>query len=134
MKSDQLFKFKILFETERRKLLYSDHVVNESFHYAKDDLIDEMDLTSTELETSMRMRLRNREALYLRKIEEALLRILAGTFGVCAGCENDIELRRLEARPTATLCVHCKEEAERIEQIHIDGHQSKSLGSKIRAV
>lgn len=134
MKTETLFKFKTLFETQRRNLLYSGNVVNEQFHYPKEDLIDDVDMTSTELETSMRMRLRNREALFLRKIEDALQRITDGTFGVCDGCENDIELRRLEARPTATLCVHCKEEQERSEQIHIDGHRSKSLGAKLRVV
>ena len=134
MKTETLFKFKTLFETQRRNLLYSNHVVNEQFHYHKEDLIDDMDMTSTELETSMRMRLRNREALFLRKIDEALQRIADGVFGICESCESDIELRRLEARPTATLCVHCKEEQERQEQIHIDGHKSKSLGAKLRVI
>lgn len=132
MKPEMVFKFKTLFEQQKQNLLYSNRVVREDFHVAQDELRDEVDLTSTELETSMRMRLRNREALFLKKIEEALARIAEGTFGQCQECEEEIELRRLEARPTATLCVHCKEEQERKELLHIDGHKPKSLGAKVR--
>jgi len=132
MKQETITKFKKLFEDQRRNLTYTQGVINETFHLHEEDLSDEIDLTSSELETSMRMRLRNREALFLKKIDEALARIAEGTFGQCASCEEDIELRRLEARPTATLCVNCKEEEERRELLHIDGHQSKSLGRKLR--
>lgn len=129
MKPEMLFKFKALFETQKRNLLYSNAIVREDFNLQKEDLKDETDLTSTEIENNMRMRLRNREALFLKKIDEALRRIAEGSFGACEDCEEDIDLRRLEARPTATLCVHCKEEQERSEHHHIDGHKPKSLGS-----
>lgn len=132
MKSETLFKFKVLFETQKKNLLYTNSFVNEEFQLQRDDMIDEMDLTSSELEQSMRLRLRNREALFLKKIDEALKRIASGCFGDCEDCGAEIETRRLEARPTASLCVSCKEEQERAEHIHIDGHQSKSLGSKLR--
>lgn len=132
MEREKIMRFKSLFEDQKNKLVYSKSFVNEEFHLQKDDLMDDVDLSSTELETSMRMRLRNREALFLKKIDEALARIAEGTFGQCERCEEDIEHRRLEARPTTTLCIHCKEEAERLEHLHIDGHRSKSLGSRIR--
>lgn len=132
MDRQTMTKFKTLFERERSNLIYSAGVMNEDFHIKQDDLMDEVDMTSTELETSMRMRLRSREALYLKKIETALERIKDGTFGECSDCGEDIELRRLEARPTTDLCVACKEMQERREQIHIDGHKAKSLGSRIR--
>ncbi|OFZ72288.1 MAG: hypothetical protein A3K03_12420 [Bdellovibrionales bacterium RIFOXYD1_FULL_44_7] len=132
MNRDILLRFKRLFETERKNLVYSGKYVNEDFQLHQDDMADELDMTTSELETSMRMRLRNREALYLKKIDDALLRIKDGSFGECEECGEDIELRRLEARPTTTMCVHCKEEEERREKIHIDGHRPKSLGSKLR--
>ncbi len=132
MKSETMKMFKSMFESERSKLIYSQKIVNENFLIPQDDLVDEMDITSNELETSMRIRLRNREALFLKKIDEALARIAGGTFGLCDSCNEDIELRRLEARPTATLCVNCKEEEERREHVHIDGHKHKSLGTKLR--
>ncbi len=125
-------KFKSLFEQERNNLVYTKSVLNEDFNIQQDDLLDEVDLTSCELEQSMRMRLRNREALYLKKIDEALDRITRGTFGECDCCGEDIEIRRLEARPTATLCVSCKEDEEKREQHHIDGHKPKSVGSRLR--
>lgn len=129
---DTITKFRTLFETEKRNLIYSGNFLNEDFHLKQDDLLDEIDMTSSELETAMRMRLRNREALYLKKIDEALRRIMDGTFGECESCGEDIELRRLEARPTTTMCVACKEDEERRERVHIDGHKHKSLGTKLR--
>ncbi|CAK9253102.1 unnamed protein product [Sphagnum jensenii] len=95
-------------------------------------MYDEADLTSSELESSMKMRLKNREALFLKKINESLKRIEEGSFGECQECGDEIEIRRLEARPTATHCVNCKEQQERLEQLHIDGHRHKSIGSKLR--
>jgi DnaK suppressor protein len=80
------------------------------------------------MEQSMRMRLCNRETLYIKKINEALKRMDEGTFGECDECGEDIELRRLEARPTATLCVSCKEEQERREGLTAAGRLHKSLG------
>lgn len=125
-------KFKTLFETEKQKLLRSTRITSDQFTVHPEDLMDEMDFTSFEMESQMRMRLRNREALYLKKIEEALERINAGVFGLCDKCEEDIELKRLEARPTTTLCVSCKETQERSEKLHIDGHKYKSLGRSIK--
>jgi len=125
-------KFKSLFENEKNRLLFSGRAANDKFAIQADDLMDEVDFTSFEIENQMRMRLATREALYLKKIEEALERIKAGTFGQCDQCEEDIELRRLEARPTTTLCVACKEASERNEKLHIDGHSHKSLGRQIK--
>jgi DnaK suppressor protein len=130
--AEQFMNFKQLFEIEMRNLVYTQTLMNENFHVHQDDLLDSMDLTSSELETSMRMRLRNRETLYAKKIQEALRRIEDGTFGECQDCGEAIEMKRLQARPTATLCVSCKEEQEQKELHHIDGHIPKSLGAKLR--
>jgi len=127
-----LNQFQALFLKQKRELLYSGKLLNEDFQLKSDDLPDESDLTSTEGETSMRMRLRNREALLLKKIDEALQRIREGCFGKCSSCWSEIDLRRLEARPTASLCVDCKENQEQTERVHIDGHRYKSLGAKLR--
>ncbi len=132
MNRDTLIRFKALFEEQKNNLLYSSSIVDENFHIKQDDLLDDVDMTSSELETSMRMRLRNREALYLKKVDEALARIADGSFGSCGECQEEIELRRLEARPTATMCVACKEVEERMETLHIDGHRSKSVGKSIK--
>jgi len=132
MKTEMIMKFKSMFEEQRKNLIYSQGYINEEFFVQKDDMLDDVDFTSSEMEKDMRMRLRNREALFLKKLDEALDRINGGNFGTCEQCEDEIDFKRLEARPTATLCVHCKEEQERAEMIHIDGHVNKSLGKKLR--
>jgi len=133
MTSQKITQFKKLFEEQKANLLYTAMgLTNASFAVQSEDLMDEVDHTATEMEQSMRMRLRNREALYMKKIDDALERIRMGTFGECEDCGETIEARRLEARPTTTHCVACKEENERLEAAHIDGRKSKSLGVKMR--
>lgn len=130
MRPELMARFKVIFETQKNNLIYSKNIINEEFNLKPEDRIDELDMSTSELESNMRVRLRNREALFIKKIEEALGRIADGTFGVCQSCEEEIEPKRLEARPTATLCVQCKEHEERAENLHIDGHRPKSLGHK----
>ncbi len=132
MNSQKMNEFKKLFEQQKQSILEAHALTAEEFKVSQDDLFDEMDLTSTELEQGMRIRLRNRQTLYLKKIDQALARIKAGSFGECMGCDEEIEIRRLEARPTTTHCVACKEEEERKEQLHIDGHRPKSMGEKLK--
>ena len=134
MKRERSIQFKTLFEEQKTKLLFSRNVMDESFNLKSEDLLDETDLATSANEQSMRMRLRNREALYLKKIDEALRRISEGTFGECESCSEEIEERRLQVRPTTTLCLNCKEDEERLESAHIDGRQSKSLGSRMRFI
>jgi DnaK suppressor protein len=83
----------------------------------KDDLADETDLAASEVNQSLTLRLRDRERLLIQKVEEALSKIQAGTYGVCEECEESIEAKRLEARPVATLCIACKEEQEHKEKV-----------------
>jgi DnaK suppressor protein len=128
MRKDTVKRFKKLFEAQRDSLLGAKRVVRDDFSVNADDRFDEIDQAATDIEQSMRMRLCNRETLYIKKVEEALRRIEEGTFGECDECGEDIELRRLEARPTATLCVGCKEEQERREGMSAAGRIHKSLG------
>ncbi len=128
MNQEQAMKFKKLFEDQKSALLYSYKFMNEDFNLSSDEMSDEIDLSSAELEQNMKMRLRNREALFLKKIDEALEKIQAGTFGVCDCCDQNIEQSRLEVRPTANLCLSCKEEEEMRETRSADGRKSKSIG------
>src|SRR6476660_3513778 len=113
MDKQTLVQFKNMFEEQRNQLTFTQGLMDENFHVNPDDMMDETDLTSAELEQSMRLRLRNRETLFVKKIDEALKRIHSGEFGQCESCEEEIDLKRLQARPTTTLCVACKEEQER---------------------
>jgi DnaK suppressor protein len=130
MNKANLKKFKKIFETQRQSILFNDKIVREDFTVNNDDRFDEVDQAQTDIEQSMRMRLRSRETLYIRKLDEALKRIEEGTFGECVECGEDIEVRRLEARPTATHCVGCKEEQERREVLTAAGRLHKSLGEE----
>ena len=88
----------------------------EESSFDTNDLPDEIDLASSEYTQSMVFRLRDREKFLLKKIEKALARIDDGSFGICERCEEDISIKRLEARPVTTLCIRCKEEQEKKEK------------------
>ncbi len=132
MKTEMIMKFRALFEEQKSNIVFNRGLIDQDLSVNIDDLADEADVTSSELEASMRMRLKNRETLYLKKIDEALKRIVEGSFGECEACSEEIETRRLEARPTTTFCLACKEEQERRESLHIDGHRHKSLGRGLK--
>ena len=77
------------------------------------------DQASAETDRNFMLRLRGREQRLLKKIEAALDRIENGTFGICDDCGNEIEIKRLEARPVATMCIECKtlqEEEEKLRE------------------
>ena len=76
---------------------------------------DPTDRASLESERNLTLRIRDRERKLRNKIEEALARIEAGTFGICEVCGEDIGAERLEARPVTTLCINCKESQEKDE-------------------
>ena len=80
-----------------------------------DEMMDEADQTVSEIQRKMALRLKSREALFLKKLDQAIHRIHDGTFGECLDCGEEIGLPRLKARPTTTLCIPCKEEQERKE-------------------
>lgn len=76
---------------------------------------DEVDIVSVEKENQMDFRLRARNAIYLKKVRKSLQKIEDGTFGECEDCGMEISFNRLKARPTADLCIHCKEAEEKEE-------------------
>ena len=69
---------------------------------------DPSDRASQEEEFSIELRTRDRERKLIKKIEDGLERLREDDFGYCEACGVEIGLRRLEARPTATLCIDCK--------------------------
>ncbi|MBK4775576.1 RNA polymerase-binding protein DksA [Candidatus Pantoea edessiphila] len=73
---------------------------------------DPIDRASQEEEFSLELRTRDRENKIIKKIEKTLKKVEGGDFGYCDSCGIEIGLRRLEARPTADLCIDCKTIAE----------------------
>ena len=85
--------------------------VDRTVHHMKDEAAnfpDPNDRATQESEFSLELRTRDRERKLIKKIDEALLSVDAGEYGFCESCGVEIGVRRLEARPTATLCIDCK--------------------------
>jgi len=73
---------------------------------------DPADRATQEEEFSLELRARDRERKLIKKIDKTLLKIDSGDFGYCDSCGVEIGIKRLEARPTADLCIDCKTLAE----------------------
>ncbi|MBI5544039.1 MAG: RNA polymerase-binding protein DksA [Deltaproteobacteria bacterium] len=117
MNQKDMKRFKKMLEESKKQLLNSaKKTLMEESNFDTDDLPDEIDLASSEYNQSMVFRLRDREKFLLKKIDKALARIEEGSFGICERCEEEISLKRLEARPVTTLCIRCKEEQEKKEK------------------
>jgi len=69
---------------------------------------DPNDRASQESDIALELRNRDRERKLIKKIDETIARIDANNYGFCDNCGVEIGLKRLEARPTATLCIDCK--------------------------
>ncbi len=117
MNKKDLKRFKAMLEESKRQILASaKKTLSEEASFDTDDLPDEIDQASSEYTQAMIFRLRDREKFLLSKIDKALARVETGTFGICERCEDEISLKRLEARPVTTLCIRCKEEQEQKEK------------------
>jgi DnaK suppressor protein len=81
---------------------------------------DLADRASSETDRAIELRARDRQRKLIAKIDEALGRIEDGTYGYCEETGEPISLRRLEARPIATLSVEAQERHERRERIYRD--------------
>jgi DnaK suppressor protein len=88
---------------------------NGELEIDRDDSPDEMDMALAESNLSFAGRIRERESKLLGKIEETLERLDQGDYGDCVNCGEEIGVKRLVARPVATLCIDCKDEQERFE-------------------
>ncbi|MCK5728124.1 MAG: RNA polymerase-binding protein DksA [Methylococcales bacterium] len=85
--------------------------VDRTVHHMQDDAAnfpDPNDRATQESEFSLELRTRDRERKLIKKIDEALQSIESDDYGYCESCGIEIGVRRLEARPTATLCIDCK--------------------------
>ncbi|QLC73783.1 RNA polymerase-binding protein DksA [Pseudomonas sp. LPB0260] len=89
--------------------------VDRTVHHMQDEAAnfpDPADRASQEEEFSLELRARDRERKLIKKIDETLELIEENEYGWCDSCGVEIGIRRLEARPTATLCIDCKTLAE----------------------
>jgi len=91
------------------------HMQDESAQHADID-----DRTSTETERALELRARDRQRKLIAKIDAALARLDEGTYGYCEETGEPISLKRLDARPIATLSVEAQERHERRERVYRD--------------
>ncbi|MDX2507412.1 MAG: RNA polymerase-binding protein DksA [Gammaproteobacteria bacterium] len=94
--------------------------VDKTVTHMKDDATnfpDPSDRASQEEEFALELRTRDRERKLIKKIDESLKDIESGEYGFCETCGVEIGIRRLEARPTATQCIDCKELDEMKEKV-----------------
>ena len=112
MSSEQLAHFTKILDTWRNQLREE---VDRTVHHMQDEAAnfpDPVDRASQEEEFSLELRNRDRERRLIKKIEKTLTKIEEDDFGFCESCGVEIGIRRLEARPTADLCIDCKTLAE----------------------
>lgn len=96
---------------------------SETLQHLKDETLSHPDLAdraSIETERTIELRTRDRERKLISKIDAALARIEEGRYGYCEDTDEPIGIRRLEARPTATLSLEAQERHERRERTHRD--------------
>lgn len=75
------------------------------------------DQASAEIDRNFMLRLKGRERQLLKKIDEAIEKIDSGTYGICEVCGEEINIKRLDARPVTTMCIECKTEQEEEEKL-----------------
>jgi DnaK suppressor protein len=108
MGSKQVEHFRNILLAWKRSLMEE---VDRTVHHMQDDAAnfpDPNDRATQESEFSMELRARDRERKLIKKIDESIRNLDNEEFGFCEACGVEIGIKRLEARPTATLCIDCK--------------------------
>jgi len=120
MSKEQLNHFRSILNSWKRDLMVE---VDRTVTHMKDEAAnfpDPNDRATQEEEFSLELRTRDRERKLIRKIDEALKRIDDGSYGYCLETGEEIGIKRLEARPVATLSIEAQERRERRERQYGD--------------
>ena len=120
MSKEQLEHFRSILNSWKRDLMVE---VDRTVSHMKDEAAnfpDPNDRATQEEEFSLELRTRDRERKLIRKIDEALHRIEDGSYGYCLETGEEIGIKRLEARPVATLSIEAQERRERRERQYGD--------------
>ena len=108
MSAKQLAHFRDILTSLKEELSED---IDRTVHTMQDEatvFADPNDRASQESDMALELRNRDRERKLIKKIDETIAKIDAGEYGYCESCGIEIGLKRLEARPTATLCIDCK--------------------------
>ena len=118
MNARQVEHFRNILRAWKKELMEE---VDRTVHHMQDEAAnfpDPNDRATQESEFTMELRARDRERKLIKKIDESLAELDEGEYGYCRQCGIEIGIRRLEARPTATLCIDCKT-LDEIQEKHI---------------
>lgn len=121
----QLNYFKGLLDSWKNNLLEESKQTIEHFKEDNWQEPDVTDLATVEIEASLELKTRDRYRKLIDKIDQAMQRIKDKTYGYCEDTGEEIGIKRLEARPIATLCIDAQERHERFEKTHIDENDTK---------
>lgn len=119
MSEKQLAHFRTILSSIKEELLAD---IERTVHTMQDEatvFADPNDRASQESDIALELRNRDRERKLIKKIDESLALIDSEEYGYCESCGIEIGLKRLEARPTATLCIDCKT---------LEEHREKQIG------
>jgi DnaK suppressor protein len=117
----QIERFRDILDEKRTRLIEeAKRTLDNDMVIEADERMDEVDQASSEYMQAFSFRLRGRERFLMGKIEHALRKIDEGNYGICEECEDQISLKRLEARPEAQLCIQCKEAQEKEEAVYAE--------------
>ena len=108
MNAKQRTHFRKILESLKAEL---SEEIDRTVHTMQDEatvFADPNDRASQESDMALELRNRDRERKLIKKIEETIAKIESQDYGYCESCGVEIGLKRLEARPTATLCIDCK--------------------------
>ena len=117
MEEKELEFFKELLNTQLEELLNQAGYTVAGMREEIDSCADLTDRASFEIDRTFMLRIRDRESRLIKKIKKALERIEDGIFGICERCGEEISIKRLKARPVATLCIECKTKEEKLERV-----------------
>ncbi len=118
MNDDQSDHFRAILNAWKKELMEE---VDRTVHHMQDEAAnfpDPSDRATQESEFTMELRARDRERKLIKKIDESLTNVDSGDYGFCEQCGVEIGIRRLEARPTASLCIDCKT-LDEIKEKHV---------------
>ena len=117
MKQKELNYFRSLLTTWREDLLKQADGTVAALKDSDVHFSDPVDQASHEETQNFMLRIKDRESKLIKKIDDALLRIRNGSYGICEMCEEEISVARLKARPVTTFCIRCKTRMEAVEKL-----------------
>ncbi len=120
MNDRQMEYFRLKLQAWKDDILRGSRDTIEQMQEGTRNIPDVADRASEETDRALELRTRDRERKVVSKIDAALRRIEDGSFGYCDDTGNPISLKRLDARPIATLSLEAQERHERKEKVHRD--------------